>query len=135
MSRKKVSKKTKTKKLNNYRSGFEKTIADLLTKLSITWEYEPCKLDYTLNKKYIPDFIIKSTRGKDIYVETKGKLTRIDREKMLAVKKANPSLDIRFVFMRANNKLSKNSKTTYAEWAQNNGFLWADGTIPHGWYK
>jgi hypothetical protein len=28
--------------------------------------------------------------------------------------------------MNANNKITKRSKTTYAEWAEKNGFLWLD---------
>ena len=125
----------KKKPKNRYRSSFEETIANLLTKVKVKFEHEPCKLTYTLTKKYIPDFVIKGSSGTDIYIETKGHLTQVDREKMLAVKKDNPSLDIRFVFMRASNKLTKASKTTYGQWADKHGFLWADGVIPHGWYR
>jgi len=44
-------------------------------------------------------------------------------------------LDIRFVFLRASNKIYKGSKTTYAAWCERHGFEWAEGSIPTDWYK
>jgi 3-deoxy-D-manno-octulosonic acid (KDO) 8-phosphate synthase len=53
---------------------------------------------------------------------------------MKAVKKANPDLDIRFVFQAPFNKINKKSKTTYAAWAEKNGFQWAAyHSIPVEW--
>lgn len=43
--------------------------------------------------------------------------------------------DIRLVFSRPNNRLSKSSKTTYAQWAVKHGFPWAEGTVPASWIK
>jgi hypothetical protein len=69
-----------------------------------------------------------------IYLEVKGRLTVEDRRKMLAVKKSNPELDIRFVFQAPYNKINKGSKTTYAKWAEKYGFLWCSySTIPLTW--
>jgi len=52
---------------------------------------------------------------------------------MLAVKDAHPHLDIRFVFQR-NNTISKNSKTTYGDWADKHGFKWCVfPNIPPDW--
>jgi len=39
------------------------------------------------------------------------------------------------VFQKANNKIRKGSKTTYGKWADDNGFKWADNTIPKEWLK
>lgn len=114
------------------RSGFERTLAAQLKKRKVRFEYEPVKLPYVLERSYIPDFYISD---KAIYIEAKGKLDADTRAKMLAVKKAHPDLDIRFVFMRASNKLSKASKQTYGDWATKNGFQWADGDIPEEWLK
>jgi hypothetical protein len=53
---------------------------------------------------------------------------------MLAVKKSNPELDIRFVFQAPYNKINKGSKTTYAKWADKYGFPWCSySTIPLTW--
>jgi hypothetical protein len=111
------------------RSGFERTIATSLDKRKIKYQYEPVKLDYVLERTYLPDFLLPN----GIYIEAKGKLDQEARSKMLAVKKAHPHLDIRFVFMRGENKLSKNSKQTYMSWAEKNGFPAADGEIPDAW--
>ena len=56
-----------------------------------------------------------------------------DRQKHVWVKDQHPDLDIRFVFSNAKAKLRKGSPTTYADWASNNGFLWAHKTVPNEW--
>ena len=111
------------------RSGLERQVADLLKELKVKYEYEPDYFPYVIEHKYIPDF-----RVGDVYLETKGWLKPSDRRKMIAVKKANPDLDIRFVFQAPHNKISKRSKTTYAKWADKHGFPWcAYYAIPTSW--
>ena len=113
------------------RSNLETQVADLLTQLNIPYEYESEKLDYVLEARYIPDFKVG-----DIYLECKGYFKATDRRKMLAVKRCNPDLDIRLVFQAPYNKISKRSKTTYAMWAERNGFPWcAYYAIPTSWLK
>lgn len=97
--------------------------------------YEAEKLKYTLEKTYLPDFLIEFTDGRKLYIECKGWFRPEDRTKMAAVKRANPTLDIRFVFPR-NNKLNKNTETTYTEWCAKHGFPSCVGTsIPKGWLQ
>ena len=43
---------------------------------------------------------------------------------MLAVKRDNPDLDIRFVFQKPFLTIYKGSKTTYAQWCEKHGFPW-----------
>ena len=110
-----------------FRSDYERTIAKLSDKRI---KYEPIKISYVLEKKYEPDFVLPN----GIMVEAKGYLRPGDRTKMLAVKKQHPELDIRFLFQRAENTISKTSKTTYAAWAKKNGFKWSSGShIPQEW--
>lgn len=111
------------------RSGFERTIATFLERNKIKYQYEPVKLAYVLERTYCPDFLLPN----GVFIEAKGKLDQETRSKMLAVKKAHPDLDIRFVFMKGENKLSKGSKMTYMQWAEKNGFPAADGEIPLDW--
>jgi len=97
-------------------------------------EYETLTISYTIpasDHKYFPDFILPN----GIIVEAKGKLDIRTCKKMIAVKKCNPTLDIRFVFMNAQNKMSRSSKTRYWEWAEQHNFPWAQGTIPLEWWK
>lgn len=112
-----------------YKSNFEYTIAQELEKLKSRAKYEPIKLPYTLDFVYNPDWVLPN----GIILEAKGKLDYETRRKMLGVKEAHPDLDIRFVFMRATNKIRKGSATSYGDWATANGFKWADGHIPKSW--
>lgn len=99
------------------RNRFEQRFADAHPDL----EYEAIKLPYITEHTYCPDFIDRD--AKTIW-ETKGRLTQEDRSKMLAVKKAHPDWRIIFVFQYPHRTLSKASKTTYAKWAEKNGFEW-----------
>jgi len=97
----------------------------------LPFAYETLKLDYTIKAVYSPDFILPN----GVILEAKGYFKPEDRRKMLAVKKQHPELDIRLVFQAPYNTLSKKSKTTYAMWAEKNGFLWAIyNDIPLTWF-
>lgn len=80
---------------------------------------------------YFPDFILPN----GIVVETKGYFDSRSRAKMIAVKKHNPHLDIRMVFMNSRTKVRKGSKMTYADWCEKYDFPYADGMIPLKWFK
>jgi hypothetical protein len=82
-------------------------------------------------RTYTPDFQLDN----GIIIETKGMFDSEDRRKHLEVKKQHPELDIRFVFSNAKGKLYKGSKTSYADWCDKNGFLWAHRVIPESWLK
>ena len=116
-----------------YRSQFELNLARILTDNKVPFEYENSKFQYIPEpRNYTPDFYLPES---DIYVEAKGHLTKDDRVKMLLVKRQHPELYIRFVFLRASNKIYKGSKTTYAAWCERYKFEWAEGAIPTDWYK
>ena len=68
-----------------------------------------------------------------MYVETKGRFLTADRKKHLLIKAQYPELDIRFLFQNSNARISKSSKTTYADWCNKYGFKFADKTIPSDW--
>lgn len=114
-----------------FKSKFEVGIAAQFKKAGVKAKYEPHPLSYTLECKYIPDWILPN----GIYIEAKGKLDAISRRKMLAVKAKYPEKDIRFVFQRAGNRLRKGSNTTYAQWADKHGFKWCEGFPPKEWFK
>ena len=114
-----------------YRSKFEIRIAADLGKKKIKFDYEPKTFTYVPKiRSYTPDFYIKE---KDFYIEAKGRLTTNDRVKHLMIKEQWQDLDVRFIFVQADNKILKGSKTTYADWCDKHGFLWAQGTIPKEW--
>ena len=109
-------------------------IAELLSSLQAS--YEPDRLPFVQPAKdrfYIPDFKLKDK----VYIEAKGRLTIEDRQKMLWVKEQYPDYTFYLLFGNSQNKLTKKSKTTYAMWAEANGFKWADikDGIPKSWTK
>jgi hypothetical protein len=116
-----------------FRSGLEEAIAEQIRQRGLLVEYEKEKIAFVEPekiRKYTPDFKLPC----GIYIETKGRLTREDRQKHIWVKHCNPDLDIRFVFQRSASKLEKGSPTTYADWCRKNGFLYADKFIPEDWF-
>lgn len=127
-------------KKKKYR-GFEIKMIEFLENECINYAYEPDRYSVTVQvtKTYIPDFKIESRASKasesDIYLELKGRLTLENRKKYKAIKQEYPWLDLRFVFQKPNNPIRKGSKTTYAMWAEKNGFPWCGPEIKKEWLK
>lgn len=117
-----------------FRSGLEETIAEQLTSKGVGFSFEELVIPYVKPEKpakYTPDFVLAN----GIIIESKGRFLTEDRQKHLLVKKQHPEYDIRFVFSNSRTKISKRSKTTYADWCEKNGFLYADKEIPDAWLK
>ena len=114
----------------SFRSKLEEKVADLFVELDVKYEYETDKLPYNIPHYYYPDF--KLPNG--IYLETKGYWDAADRRKILAVKKCNPDVDLRMVFQSPYNKISKKSRTTYAQWCEKHDIPWTSfHNIPLDW--
>lgn len=116
-----------------FRSGLERRTAAWLRRRKLSFEYETLKLKYLVSetRTYTPDFILSN----GIIIETKGRFLPSDRKKHLLIQKQHPALDIRFVFSNPNAKIRKGSKTSYADWCDKHGFLYAKETIPLEWTK
>lgn len=117
-------------KVAKYRSGFEAKIAKNSPK---NVEYETVKIAWMPPiKTYTPDFILPN----GIILEAKGRFLGSDRTKMKCVIEQHPDMDIRMLFMNPRIKITKGSKTTYADWCNKNGIQWAEGDrIPEKWLK
>lgn len=116
----------------SFRSGLEEKIAGQIEAAGLKPNFEKYKLPYIKPEKkatYTPDFPLDN----GIIVETKGLFQTQDRQKMKLIRAQYPDLDIRFVFSNAKAKIAKQSKTTYAKWAEDNGFGWAHRDIPEEW--
>ncbi|WP_018897144.1 endodeoxyribonuclease [Rhizobium sp. 2MFCol3.1] len=103
----------------SYRNNLEKKVGEILGN---SYEYEARKFPYTETKHrtYLPDFIDEKAKR---IIETKGFFPSTDRSKMKAVRAAYPDWEIVLVFSNPSATISKQSKTTYKEWAENNGFV------------
>ena len=117
---------------HGWRSGLEERVAKELNEAGVGYEYESVKVKYDVHetRTYTPDFILKKGY---IIVETKGRFTTADRKKHLLIKRQHPKLDIRFVFQNSRAKLYKGAKSTYADWCDKHGFMYADKSIPEEW--
>lgn len=125
-----VRARTQTTKLGT-RSGLEDQIINQLTQIGIKAEYEIGRIPYIKGTAhYTPDFCLPN----GIIIETKGLFLPADRTKHLLIQSQIPNLDIRFVFNNPNARLSKKSKTTYAEWCIKHHFKYATGLIPAEWF-
>lgn len=123
---------------HGFRSGLEDSINESLKKSKKTYGYESAKITYTqpeTKHTYTPDFILVKKDGDRMYIESKGRWVKADRLKFDLIFKQYPGIDIRFVFQNPNAKLYKGSKTTYAEYCDKKGWLWAKKEIPDEWLK
>ena len=131
------------------RSRFEKTVAKQLDDKGMAYEYEKYSYEYDepLRKNqarcaecgsstllrtgwYTPDFFLDN----GVIIESKGRFTAADRRKMVAVKEHHPDLDIKLLFMR-NNRIHKNSQTTYVDWCDKHGYDCAVKEVPDAWLE
>lgn len=124
----------------DFRSGLEKKVAGQLKREGVGYVYEEIVVPYKVpsrDAKYVTDFscgpIILEIKG---VFGHRGRGGARERQKYILVKEQHPNLDIRFVFQNASKPIYKGSKTTYAKWADDHGFPWADkGTVPASWIK
>lgn len=114
-----------------FRSKYEETVYNTAKEAGFNLDYESKVLPYLMKGNYYPDFVLPN----GVFVETKGYFDSRSRAKMVAVKKHNPDLDIRMLFMNSRTKLRKGSNTTYADWCRKYGFPFADGMIPPEWFE
>lgn len=134
VTRKIVSKRRAHAIKNGYRSGLEEDLAESLRARGVKYTYEETKIRYiqpASEHQYTADFELEN----GIIIESKGRFLVADRKKHLLIKRQQPHLDIRFIFSNSKQKISKASRTTYADWCNKNGFLYADKEIPDSWIK
>lgn len=128
-----------------FKSGLEYRTALQLEEAGVEYDYECEEWEYFTKVRngvcedcsgthvgqrrwYTPDFFLSN----GIVIEAKGHFTSGNRTTLKAIRDFHPSVDLRIVFM-ANNRISKNSDTTYVDWAEKAGFKCAVGRIPDEW--
>ncbi|WP_051247721.1 hypothetical protein [Inquilinus limosus] len=120
--------------LHGFRSGLEEDIAAFLKQEGVAFDYEAVVIPYTKPEKkhkYTPDWFLHN----GIILESKGRWTTDDRQKMALVKSQYPELDIRMVFSNPNARISKASQTTYAMVCMKLGIPFAAKKPPLAWLK
>lgn len=110
------------------RSRLEEKVEHDLSLLQMDHDYEPDRFDYTIHRRYTPDFRVGGEHP--FYIEVKGWMSPEDRQKLLAVVLSNPELPLLVAFSKPYQTISKNSKTTVAAWAARYGIAWSPIPIP-----
>lgn len=117
-----------------FRSGLEEKVAEYLASKGVGFSFETLKVPYVKPETkhiYTPDFILDN----GIIIETKGRWMMEDRKKHVLIRKQHPNLDIRILFQNAHAKISKGSKTSYADFCEKHGIPYAHREIPVAWLK
>ena len=117
-----------------FRSGLEEKVAEYLASTGVGFSFETLKVPYVKPETkhiYTPDFILDN----GIIIETKGRWMMEDRKKHILIRKQHPNLDIRILFQNAHAKISKGSKTSYADFCEKHGIPYAHREIPVAWLK
>ena len=117
-----MSRRSRKSKLGNFRSEFERDVATQLQPFGFS--YEPFQVDYIIPRKYTPDFVYE--RGDRAYlIECKGYFRAGDTQKYKAISRSLPwTQELIFVLMKPNQKVSKSTKLTMAEWCDKHNILW-----------
>lgn len=117
---------------HGWRSGLEERVAKDLAERGIGYRYEEITGEYLVParvSRYTPDFVLWN----GIVIETKGRWVTSDRKKIRLIRTQFPDLDFRMVFSNSRSRISKQSKTTYADFCKKLGIPFADKLIPEEW--
>ena len=116
---------------HGYRSSLEIALQKFFLANGVSFKYESTKIQWEDRRfrKYTPDFILPN----GIIIEAKGLFTAEDRRKHKEIKGQHPELEIRFVFENSKRRISKASKTTYADWCDKMKIKHANKEMPLEW--
>lgn len=123
----------RSKRTGRYKSKLEANFAQQAQKQGLHFDYEPERFAYTRLGHYTPDWRI----APGVFIETKGYLAPSNRANLLSFREQHPNIIILLLFANAENKLNSRSDTTYAQWAERHGFVWADfrSGVPVEWWS
>lgn len=115
------SRKSRSKH-STYRSGFEEDVGKVLQSSGFT--YEPGQWEYSVPRKYTPDFVYEGKRT-TILVECKGFFRSGDTQKYKAIRDSLSLFEeLAFVLMKPNQKINKTTKLTMSQWCDKERIQW-----------
>jgi hypothetical protein len=128
-----LTRTTAAARASGYRSGLESAVARQLIALGEEFEYEVLRIPFQVEetKHYIPDFVLRN----GIILELKGRWLSPDRKKHRLVHAQYPDLDIRYIFSRPSERISKQSRTTYAKFCETQGWKYSGPICPVEWLR
>ena len=117
-----MSRRSRKSKLGNFRSEFERDVATQLQPFGFS--YEPYQIPYVIERKYTPDFVYESN-GRTYIIECKGYFRAGDTQKYRSIANCLGSdQELIFILMKPNQKVSKSTKNTMAQWCDKHNILW-----------
>jgi hypothetical protein len=115
---------------DGFRSGFEGKVADHLKTAGSDWTYESRSFNIQIPRSYTPDFFLEN----GVVLEVKGFFDAEDRRLIKLFKQQHPDVDIRMVFQKPHQKLTKTGVMTYALWCEKYNVPWCEGpSVPSDW--
>lgn len=95
-----------------FRSKLEAKVSKII---GPAWEYEGSKLNYTMQRKYIPDF-----EREELVLEVKGFFRPGDQAKYLAIRDTllKEGRELIFVFSQPSKPVRKGAKLTHGLWCE-----------------
>jgi len=111
-----------------HRSELETKVEDDLQKQGLAFNYEKQSFVYYRKGRYTPDFTIECEYP--FHIEVKGYWFPTDRTRLKQVILNNPDIRLLIAFQRPHTKITKQSKTTYAQWATKHNLCWSTIPIP-----
>ena len=125
---------TRRRKKGEFRSGLERKVNEFLLQQELAFFYEAERFPYYLKRQYTPDFKVVGEKF-EFWIEVKGRWQSEDRNKFLAVITNNPDLNIFVALQTPLQTISKQSKTTYCQWASKYGIAWCPCPIPQEFFN
>jgi len=103
-----------------YRIGLEENFANKAP----MFDFEPYKVPYTVERKYIPDFVYKTEAGHDVLIECKGYFRVGDTQKYKAIKRCLVFDELIFLLSDPKKRLRKGAKMNMGQWCDKEGIPW-----------
>ena len=117
-----MSRRSRKSKLGNFRSEFERDVATQLQPFGFS--YEPFQVPYRIERKYPPDFVYEYNE-RTYLIECKGYFRAGDTQKYRSIANCLGSdQELIFILMKPNQKVSKSTKNTMAQWCDKHNILW-----------
>ncbi len=108
--------------MSKYRGSLQEKTAAALERRKIPFKYETYHLDYTVSKRFRPEFIIERDNGKKFFVMVFQNMTGEDRAELAHIV-AQYDVDIKIIFTNACIQIP-GTKMSYGEWADSMGIDW-----------
>ena len=128
----------------HFDSGFERKLYAILDPTEANYHPEDCRLYYSIESRYEPDWVVWNDDGTTTYVEAKGRFRdRTETRKYLAVRDGRkPTEELVFILQNPNTNMpgavrrKDGTRASISEWCDKHDFTWYTAeTVPDHWRR